>query len=164
MLGNWSFGDYFKKEAISWAWELIVERSKFPRAAFTPPFISPTRKGDPAERDEESWEIWAEKFRSVGLDPDIHIVNGNKKDNFWMMADTGPCGPCTEIHIDLTPGPHRADEERQTCRREARQWQRRELHRDLEQRLHPIQRVVTRYEDRTARWQRLLPSCRRVCI
>ncbi len=114
MLGNWSFGDYFKKEAISWSWELIVERFKFPPSRVFATIYQPDKsKGDPAERDEESWNLWAEKFRSVGLDPDIHIVNGNKKDNFWMMADTGPCGPCTEIHIDLTPGPVELDEERQ---------------------------------------------------
>jgi alanyl-tRNA synthetase len=104
MLGNWSFGDYFKKEAISWAWELVVERWKFPPARIYATIYQPDKSlGDPAERDEESWNLWAEKFRSVGLDPDIHIVNGNKKDNFWMMADTGPCGPCTEVHVDLTP-------------------------------------------------------------
>jgi len=114
MLGNWSFGDYFKKEAISWSWELIVERFKFPASRVFATIYQPDKsKGDPAERDEESWELWAEKFRSVGLDPAIHIVNGNKKDNFWMMADTGPCGPCTEIHIDLTPGPIELSEERQ---------------------------------------------------
>jgi alanyl-tRNA synthetase len=114
MLGNWSFGDYFKKEAISWSWELIVERFKFPPSRVFATIYQPNKdKGDPADRDEESWNLWAEKFRSVGLDPDIHIVNGNKKDNFWMMADTGPCGPCTEIHIDLTPGPIELSEERQ---------------------------------------------------
>ncbi len=114
MLGNWSFGDYFKQEAISWSWELIVERFKFPASRVFATIYQPDKsKGDPAERDEESWELWAEKFRSVGLDPAIHIVNGNKKDNFWMMADTGPCGPCTEIHIDLTPGPIKLSEERQ---------------------------------------------------
>ncbi|HEY1051885.1 MAG TPA: alanine--tRNA ligase [Prosthecobacter sp.] len=114
MLGNWSFGDYFKKEAISWSWELIVERFKFPPSRVFATIYQPDKsKGDPAERDEESWNLWAEKFRSVGLDPDIHIVNGNKKDNFWMMADTGPCGPCTEIHIDLTPGPIELGEDRQ---------------------------------------------------
>ena len=114
MLGNWSFGDYFKKEAISWSWELIVERFKFPPSRVFATIYQPNKeKGDPADRDEESWNLWAEKFRSVGLDPDIHIVNGNKKDNFWMMADTGPCGPCTEIHIDLTPGPIELPEERQ---------------------------------------------------
>ncbi len=114
MLGNWSFGDYFKKEAIAWSWELIVERFKFPPSRVFATIYQPDKeKGDPAERDEESWNLWAEKFRAVGLDPDIHIVNGNKKDNFWMMADTGPCGPCTEIHIDLTPGPVDLDEDRQ---------------------------------------------------
>ena len=102
MLGNWSFGDYFKKEAISWAWELIVERFKFPPQRVYATIYQPD-KGDPSERDQEAWELWAEKFRSVGLDPAIHIVNGNKKDNFWMMGETGPCGPCSEIHIDLTP-------------------------------------------------------------
>jgi alanyl-tRNA synthetase len=114
MLGNWSFGDYFKQEAISWSWELIVERFKFPPSRVFATIYQPNKeKGDPADRDEESWNLWAEKFRSVGLDPDIHIVNGNKKDNFWMMADTGPCGPCTEIHIDLTPGPIELPEDRQ---------------------------------------------------
>jgi len=112
MLGNWSFGDYFKKEAISWAWELVIERWKFPPTRVFATIYQPG-KGDPAERDQEAWDIWAEKFRSIGLDPDIHIVNGNKKDNFWMMGDTGPCGPCTEIHIDLTPGAPNLDEERQ---------------------------------------------------
>ncbi|MHB1078764.1 MAG: alanine--tRNA ligase [Prosthecobacter sp.] len=112
MLGNWSFGDYFKKEAISWAWELVIERWKFPPTRVFATIYQPG-KGDPAERDQEAWDIWAEKFRSIGLDPDIHIVNGNKKDNFWMMSDTGPCGPCTEIHIDLTPGAPNLDEDRQ---------------------------------------------------
>jgi len=114
MLGNWSFGDYFKKEAIAWAWELVIERWKFPPTRVFATIYNPDKsKGDPAERDEEAWSIWAEKFRSIGLDPDIHIVNGNKKDNFWMMGDTGPCGPCTEIHIDLTPGTPDLDTERQ---------------------------------------------------
>ena len=112
MLGNWSFGDYFKKEAIAWSWELIVERFKFPPSRVFATIYQPG-EGDPAERDQESWDLWAEKFCSVGLDPEIHIVNGGKKDNFWMMADTGPCGPCTEIHIDLTPGAVDLDEDRQ---------------------------------------------------
>jgi alanyl-tRNA synthetase len=112
MLGNWSFGDYFKKEAISWAWELIIEVWKFPGERVYATIYQPG-PGDPSERDQEAWEIWAEKFRSIGLDPEIHIVNGNKKDNFWMMGETGPCGPCTEIHVDLTPGPVRTDIERQ---------------------------------------------------
>ncbi|MDB6119997.1 MAG: alaS [Verrucomicrobiaceae bacterium] len=112
MLGNWSFGDYFKKEAISWAWELIIEKWKFPATRVFATIYQPG-PNDPAERDQEAWDLWAEKFRSIGLDPDIHIVNGNKKDNFWMMGDTGPCGPCTEIHIDLTPGAPNLDEDRQ---------------------------------------------------
>ncbi len=102
MLGNWSFGDYFKKEAITWSWELIVERFKFPPGRIYATIYQPD-PGDPSERDQEAWDLWAEKFRSVGLDPAVHIVNGNKKDNFWMMGETGPCGPCSEIHIDLTP-------------------------------------------------------------
>ena len=102
MLGNWSFGDYFKKEAIAWAWELIIERWKFPPTRVFATIYQPGA-GDPAERDQEAWDIWAEKFRSIGLDPEIHIVNGNKKDNFWMMGETGPCGPCSEVHVDLTP-------------------------------------------------------------
>ncbi len=112
MLGNWSFGDYFKKEAISWAWELIIEKWKFPPTRVFATIYQPG-PNDPADRDQEAWDIWAEKFRSIGLDPGIHIVNGNKKDNFWMMGDTGPCGPCTEIHIDLTPGTPNLDEDRQ---------------------------------------------------
>src|SRR5437879_439189 len=105
MLGNWSFGDYFKKEAIEWAWELITEVWKFPKNRLYATVYSPDKsKGDPSEFDQEAYDFWAEKFQSAGLDPKIHIVNGNKKDNFWMMGDTGPCGPCSEIHVDLTPG------------------------------------------------------------
>jgi len=102
MLGNWSFGDYFKREAIDWAWELVVGRWKFPPQRLYATIYQPD-PGDPSERDEEAWNFWAEKFRSVGLDPSVHIVNGNKKDNFWMMGETGPCGPCSELHVDLTP-------------------------------------------------------------
>jgi alanyl-tRNA synthetase len=102
MLGNWSFGDYFKKEAIEWAWELVIGRWKFPPERLYATIYHPA-PGDPSSRDTEAWEIWAEKFRAVGLDPEIHIVNGNKKDNFWMMGETGPCGPCSELHVDLTP-------------------------------------------------------------
>ncbi len=104
MLGNWSFGDYFKKEAIQWAWELIVVIWKFPPQRLYATIYQPDPAlGDPASRDQEAWELWADLFRSVGLDPAVHIVNGNKKDNFWMMGDTGPCGPCSELHVDLTP-------------------------------------------------------------
>jgi len=114
MLGNWSFGDYFKKEAISWAWELVIDVWKFPPQRVYATIYQPDPSlGDPADRDQEAWDLWAEKFRAAGLDPDIHIVNGNKKDNFWMMGDTGPCGPCTEIHVDLRPGPRETSVEDQ---------------------------------------------------
>ena len=104
MLGNWSFGDYFKKEAIEWAWELIVDVWHFPPQRLYATVYQPDPAlGDPATRDQEAWELWAALFRKAGLDPDLHIVNGNKKDNFWMMGDTGPCGPCSELHVDLTP-------------------------------------------------------------
>ena len=102
MLGNWSFGDYFKKEAIAWAWELLVDRWKFPAARLYATVYSPA-PGDPSEFDQEAWDHWAGHFRAVGLDPAVHIVPGSKKDNFWMMGDTGPCGPCSELHVDLTP-------------------------------------------------------------
>lgn len=102
MLGNWSFGDYFKEEAIAWAWELLVDRWKFPAARLYASVYSPD-PGDPSEFDREAWDCWAKHFRAAGLDPSVHIVSGGKKDNFWMMGDTGPCGPCSEIHIDLTP-------------------------------------------------------------
>ncbi len=104
MLGNWSFGDYFKKEAIDWAWELITEVWKFPKDRLYATVYSPDKsKGDPSEFDQEAYDFWAAKFSGAGLDPKIHIVYGNKKDNFWMMGETGPCGPCSELHVDLTP-------------------------------------------------------------
>jgi alanyl-tRNA synthetase len=102
MLGNWSFGDYFKKEAIEWAWELVVGRWSFPAKRLYATVYKPGR-GDPSELDQEAYDHWARIFTAAGLDPKIHIVYGNKKDNFWMMGDTGPCGPCSEIHVDLTP-------------------------------------------------------------
>ncbi len=115
MLGNWSFGDYFKRDAINWAWELVIEVWKFPPQRIYATIYQPDKsKNDPADRDEEAYNFWAEKFRSVGLDPAIHIVNGGKKDNFWMMGETGPCGPCTEIHVDLRPGPAQTDLDAQT--------------------------------------------------
>ena len=102
MLGNWSFGDYFKKEAIQWSWELLTEVWRFPKDRLYATVYKPT-EGDPGEFDQEAHDYWAEIFTAAGLDPAVHILNGNKKDNFWMMGDTGPCGPCSELHIDLTP-------------------------------------------------------------
>ncbi|MEG0837409.1 MAG: alanine--tRNA ligase, partial [Akkermansia sp.] len=104
MLGNWSFGDYFKKEAIHWAWELVIERWGFPAERLYATVYCPDKsKGDPGEFDQDAWDDWADLFRAKGLDPKVHIVNGNVKDNFWMMGETGPCGPCSELHVDLTP-------------------------------------------------------------
>ncbi len=102
MLGNWSFGDYFKREAIAWAWELLTEVWRFPRERLYVTVYRPG-PGEPAEFDREAWNHWAEVLRRSGLDPDERILTGGKKDNFWMMGDTGPCGPCSEIHMDLTP-------------------------------------------------------------
>ena len=102
MLGNWSFGDYFKKEAIAWAWDLMVNVWKFPKERLYATIYKPD-PNEPADEDQEARQIWAEIFRKEGLDPEVHIVTGNNKDNFWMMGETGPCGPCSELHIDLTP-------------------------------------------------------------
>ncbi len=101
MLGNWSFGDYFKAEAIAWAWELLVDRWGFPPRRLYATVYAP-KPGDPAAFDQEAHDCWAELFSRAGIDPKTHIVGGNKKDNFWMMGDTGPCGPCSEVHVDLT--------------------------------------------------------------
>jgi alanyl-tRNA synthetase len=94
MLGNWSFGDYFKKEAITWAWELLTEVYKIPKENL---YVS-VFEGNEAENvpfDQEAWDIWKEL-----IDED-RIILGNKKDNFWEMGDQGPCGPCSEIHVDI---------------------------------------------------------------
>ncbi len=100
MLGNWSFGDYFKQEAIDWAWEYLVDVLKLdPARLYATVFEGAADEG--LERDNEAAAIWAKHL------PESHIINGNKHDNFWEMGDTGPCGPCSEIHIDL-----RSDEER----------------------------------------------------
>lgn len=102
MLGNWSFGNYFKKEAIQWAWELVIERWGLPAHRLYASVYAP-KDGDPGNFDQEAYDIWADLFRKAGCDPAIQIVHGNVKDNFWMMGETGPCGPCSELHVDLTP-------------------------------------------------------------
>ncbi len=110
MLGNWSFGDYFKKESINWGWELITKIWGIPPKRLFATVYSPDKsKNDPSDFDQEAYAIWAAIFRKEGLDPAVHIVNGNKKDNFWMMGDTGPCGPCSEIHFNLLPSDNEAE-------------------------------------------------------
>ncbi|HPD52394.1 MAG TPA: alanine--tRNA ligase-related protein, partial [Bacteroidia bacterium] len=100
MLGNWSFGDYFKKEAIAWSWELLTGIYKLPVDRLYVTVFEGDAK-DKLAFDQESYDHWK------AVIAEDRILRGNKKDNFWEMGDTGPCGPCSEIHIDL-----RSDEER----------------------------------------------------
>jgi len=102
MLGNWSFGDYFKKESLTWGWHLLTKVWGIPAKRLYATVYAP-KPGDPSEFDHEAAAIWTELFKAEGLDPAIHIVHGNRKDNFWQMGDTGPCGPCSEIHFNLLP-------------------------------------------------------------
>ncbi len=96
MLGNWSFGDYFKKEAIEWSWELLVKKLGIPEdRLYTTVFEG--SKEDNVPRDDEAFSYWQKCFAK----PDGRIIDGSKKDNFWEMGETGPCGPCSEIHVDI---------------------------------------------------------------
>ncbi|GAB2486169.1 alanine--tRNA ligase [Algoriphagus taiwanensis] len=101
MLGNWSFGDYFKKEAIEWAWELLTEVYQLPKDRL---YVSVFQgdEGDKLAMDQEAYDLWK------SIVPEDRIIMGSKKDNFWEMGDTGPCGPCSEIHVDLRSEAERA--------------------------------------------------------
>ncbi len=140
MLGNWSFGDYFKKESVTWGWELITRVWGIPAKRLFATVYSPDKsRGDPSEFDQEAFDIWTGLFRDAGLDPAVHIVHGGRKDNFWMMGDTGPCGPCSEIHFNLLPGDDEAEGRTLVNSLESA------LHRDLEPRVHPVQRERRRH-------------------
>ena len=101
MLGNWSFGDYFKREAINWAWQLLTEVYKIPKENLYVSVFEGSKE-DNVPFDQEAWDIWKE------LVDEDRIILGNKKDNFWEMGDQGPCGPCSEIHVDLRPESEKA--------------------------------------------------------
>ena len=102
MLGNWSFGDYFKKEAIEWAWELLTDRLKIDQESLYVSVFEGSSDADNLERDEEAYNLWS------SIVPKNRIILGNKKDNFWEMGDQGPCGPCSEIHVDIRSAEEKA--------------------------------------------------------
>lgn len=95
MLGNWSFGDYFKKEAIAWAWELLTEVYKIPKDILYITVFEGSSDADKLPMDQEAYDFWKQ------IVPEDRILMGNKKDNFWEMGEQGPCGPCSEIHVDI---------------------------------------------------------------
>ena len=95
MLGNWSFGDYFKKEAIAWAWELLTETYQIDKDSLYVSVFEGSNDADNLEMDKEAFTLWK------AIVPESRIIMGNKKDNFWEMGDQGPCGPCSEIHVDI---------------------------------------------------------------
>ena len=101
MLGNWSFGDYFKKEAIDWAWEFLVDILKIDKDCL---YVSVFEgaKEDGLDFDQEAYDIWKKHIS------EDRIINGNKKDNFWEMGAQGPCGPCSEIHVDIRSAEEKA--------------------------------------------------------
>ena len=101
MLGNWSFGDYFKKEAVTWAWELLTDVFKIDKESLYVTYFGGDEK-DGLEKDEETRRYWLEHI------PEDRILPGSKKDNFWEMGETGPCGPCSEIHIDMRSAEEKA--------------------------------------------------------
>jgi len=102
MLGNWSFGDYFKKEAIQWAWELLTEVYKIDKNSLYVSVFEGSADADNLEMDQEAYDLWS------AIVPKDQIVMGNKKDNFWEMGDQGPCGPCSEIHVDIRSAEEKA--------------------------------------------------------
>jgi alanyl-tRNA synthetase len=104
MLGNWSFGDYFKKEAIEWAWELLTEVYKLDKSRL---YVT-VFEGNPEEKTEKDSEAYGHWLKFL---PSERILLGNKKDNFWEMGETGPCGPCSEIHVDLRSDPERKEKD-----------------------------------------------------
>ncbi|MEJ2162124.1 MAG: alanine--tRNA ligase-related protein, partial [Robiginitalea sp.] len=103
MLGNWSFGDYFKKEAITWAWEFLTEVCEIDPDRLYATIFEGSADADKLPRDKDAYEIWKEIL------PEDRILMGSKEDNFWEMGDQGPAGPCSEIHVDIRPEAERAE-------------------------------------------------------